>query len=194
MDTIEAILTRRSIRSLNADRSIPECLLAEIVECGHRAPSSKNARPWELHLITDRALLETIAADVMRQPDKEEYVPCDPATGRPRPQFVSTVAESAKLLSTSPAAVFIENRGVFSGGRANIAAHPDTVRASLIGYGLEMVGLGAVVQNLLLAAHANHLGATFMGDVLIAERDIRSRLGFAGDLVGVVTLGFGETA
>lgn len=41
-----------------------------------------------------------------------------------------------------------------------------------------------------LAATERGLAGVFMGDVLIAEQQIRARLGMEGDLVGVVALGF----
>ncbi len=61
---------------------------------------------------------------------------------------------------------------------------------ALTGYGFEMIGLGAMMQNMWLAARAQGLEGVFMGDVLVAEAAIQSRLGFRGDLVGVLALGY----
>ncbi|MGI8536268.1 MAG: nitroreductase family protein [Mycobacteriales bacterium] len=48
--------------------------------------------------------------------------------------------------------------------------------------------MGAAVQNRWLAAHAHGVGVAFMGDVLIAEDEIRGCLGMTGDAVGVMVL------
>ncbi|ORX17356.1 hypothetical protein AWC27_17985 [Mycobacterium szulgai] len=52
-----------------------------------------------------------------------------------------------------------------------------------------MLGIGAAVENMWLAANALGLGAVFMADVLVAEDAIKRKLGIGGDLVGVLSLG-----
>ena len=123
----------------------------------------------------------------------DEYVPHDPATGRPRPAYVSTVRESAQVLREVAAAIFIENRGLFSDGRAGlIGATRPALAGSLVGFGLEMIGIGAAIENMWLAAEALGVRVAFMGDVVIAEDDICAALGIAGDLAGVLALGFSD--
>ncbi|HEV7721285.1 MAG TPA: nitroreductase family protein [Iamia sp.] len=187
---IEAVLARRSTREGFAPDPPTRAQLEAIIRCGDAAPSSKSARPWRFHVVTGRALLDAVADDVDRAPDAPSYVPHDPATGRPVPRWSSTVAESAAVLRAAPAAIFVESRGVFGGGRrALLAAPPEGLASALVGYGLELVGIGAAVQNVLLAAWSLGVPGVFMGDVLIAEPAIRSRLHIAGDLVGAVALG-----
>ena len=121
------------------------------------------------------------------------YVPIDPATGEPRPDWPSRGTESASVLSAVPLALFIENRGMFSDGRHTVAtAGADIREDALVGYSFEMIGLGAAVQNMWLAGVALGLVGVFMGDVLIAEETIRSHLRMRGDLVGVLALGYGS--
>lgn len=50
MDILEAIKTRRSIRSFRTDPVPPEAL-REILEAATWAPSHRNAQPWELVMI-----------------------------------------------------------------------------------------------------------------------------------------------
>ncbi|MBW2060394.1 MAG: nitroreductase family protein [Deltaproteobacteria bacterium] len=59
MDTIEAIKTRRSIRSWK-DRPVPDNLVREILGAAMYAPSAVNRQPWQLVMITDRQLLDKI--------------------------------------------------------------------------------------------------------------------------------------
>jgi nitroreductase len=190
---IAAMLARRSIREGFDSRPIPGSCMREIVRCGLAAPSSKNAQPWRLHVVTDRATLGALANAVEYADGVDEYVPHDPATGLPRPAYVSTVRESAQVLREVAAAIFIENRGLFSGGRSTLAAASrPALEESLVGFGLEMIGIGAAVENMWLAAEALGVRVAFMGDVAIAEDDIRRRLGITGDLMGVLVLGFSD--
>jgi nitroreductase len=190
---IAALLARRSIRDGFDGRPVPASVLREIVRCGLAAPSSKNAQPWRIHVVTDRLMLGSLADAVEHAEGADEYVPHDPATGRPRPAYVSTVRESAQVLREVPAAIFIENRGLFSNGRSALASASRPVLAdSLVGFGLEMIGIGAAIENMWLAAEALGVRVAFMGDVVVAEDYIGGVLGIAGDLVGVLALGFSD--
>lgn len=59
MDTIEAIKTRRSIRTFS-DETIPEEQLTQILTCGMYAPSAGNQQPWQFILIQDKQVLRKI--------------------------------------------------------------------------------------------------------------------------------------
>lgn len=187
---IDTILGRRSIRDAFEDRAVPEETIQAIVECGLAAPSSKNAQPWRLHVITDPAVMQTLAREVQEAKNAARYVPLDPATGEPR-KWESTVAESARVLGSVPLAIFIENLGEFSSGRMTVAAaEGDVLRSALVGYGFEMLGLGACIQTMWLAAEHYGLRGVFMGDPLIAEGAIRAALGTENDFAGVLCLGY----
>lgn len=188
---IRVILQRRSHRVGFDDRPVPDSVLAEIARCGLAAPSSKNAQPWRLHVVTDGGLIREIADGVGSAPGIETYVPADPATGLPRLDWESTVLESAEVLRGSPAAFFVENLGRFSEGRSKLADAPtEALPGVLIAYMLECVGIGAAVQNLWLAAQALGLRACFLGDVGVDHERIEARLGMEGDLVGVLVVGY----
>lgn len=191
--TVATILRRRSVRDGYLQEPVDPELLSQVVRCGLAAPSSKNARPWRLHVVTAAALRHQIADRVSTAEGIDSYVPADPRTGQAHAEWSSTVLESADVLRQAPAAIFIENRGVFSGGRVTLAAAPSAyVADSLTGYGFECIGIGTVVENMWIAANALGLAASFAGDVVIAESSIQEVLGFTGDLMGVLMLGRSE--
>ena len=191
----ETILSRRSVRSGFTFEDVPTDVLENVVRCGLAAPSSKNAQPWRLHVVADRSCLAEIADDMDAASDGDRYVPHDPVTGRPLEGLVSTVGESAQVLREVSVGIFIENRGPFSGGRELLSsATPQARERAMFGYALEFAGLGAVVQNLWLAALELGLRGAFMGDVAIAESELRERLGLTGDLLGVLALGYAHSA
>lgn len=185
------ILGRRSVREHFSRKPIERAILAEVLRCGLSSPSSKNAQPWRFHVIDQLAGLEEIALLVESAPGQNEFVPADPVTGGPRPDWDSTVLESAAVLRQVPCAIFIENRAPFSRGRAQLSqARREHLPNLLLGYSLEILGIGAAVQSLWIAARSLGLEGAFLGDVLIAEEAIRARLGIEGDLVGALTLGY----
>ena len=193
MSFVDVILERRSVRSGFRSESIPSDHLQLIADCGLAAPSSKAAQPWRLHLVTARNLLTQVAALVTAAEGGDAFVPIDPTTGAPH-QWESTVVESADIFRAVPAAIFVENLGPVSGGRAHAAAAPAHLRQNmLIGYGLEYLGLGAAIENLQLAATALGYGTTFVGDIMIAAPGICDLFGMTGDLVGAVTIGRSDT-
>lgn len=190
---VDTILRRHSVREGFSRTPIPREVLDDIIRCGLAAPSSKNARPWRFHIVTDPLLREELASTVESAEGIESYVPFDPTTGQPRPGLSSTVVESAAVLRKAPVAIFVENTGTFSRGRrALLEATSEALAGSIIGYTLEVMGVGAAVENMWIAAVGHGLAGCFMGDVLIAERAIQRRLSIECDLVGVLVLGYAE--
>ena len=186
---LSLIRERRSIRSgFRADPVDDEALRA-LLACGCAAPSSKDAQPWVIHAVRDRAVLAAVADAMDADPRAASYVPVDAVTGRPSIDTPSSVAESAAVLRNVPLGLFVEDDGSFSGGREHLSAAPGDRREALVGYAFEIFGIAAAVQNMWLAAHALGLAGVFMGDVLIAEPAVKEMLGLRGDLVGVLALG-----
>jgi nitroreductase len=59
MDAMEALLTRRSIRTF-LSRKIPDKLLQDLLEAAMAAPSASNRRPWHFVVIDDREILDEV--------------------------------------------------------------------------------------------------------------------------------------
>jgi len=186
----EVILGRHSVREGFDGRGLERAHLEEIVACGLAAPSSKAARPWRFHVASSRVLLEQVAGLMLAAEQADDYVPKDPATGLPRTGLVSTVAESAEIVRAASVAIFVENLGAFSTSRRAVANSPSEVREDvLLGYAFELIGIGAAVENMWLAANALGIEGVFMGDLLIVEDQIRGVLNIENDLAGALVLG-----
>jgi hypothetical protein len=101
------------------------------------------------------------------------------------------VAESAEVLRSVPLGIFIENLGEFSKGRSTLASVPrDNLRGSLVAYTFEVLGIGAAIMNMWIAANSLGAQVAFMGDVCVAERAIAAKLGITRDLIGVLAVGY----
>jgi nitroreductase len=60
METLKAILTRRSIRKYNA-QTIPEEYYEMLLKAAMHAPSARNRQPWHFIIIVDRQILNKLA-------------------------------------------------------------------------------------------------------------------------------------
>ena len=116
MDTIAAILTRRSIR-LFTQQPVSEEDIHTLLCCAMQAPSAGNAQLWQFLILTDRALLDRI----------REFHPF------------------AEALETAPLAILVCSDDRFE-------KRP----------GRWVLDCSAASQNILLAAHAQGLGAVWL--------------------------------
>lgn len=193
-EVVATILARRSVRAGFDGRPVSVADLRAITDCGLAAPSSKNARPWRLHVVTSRELLDAIASAAEMADDVDSYVPPDPLTGEPSPLFESTVRESAAALRAASAAIALENRGVYIKNTAWLASRSaEAIAASLTAYGLEVLGLGAALENMWLAANSLGIQAAFLGDLAVGAARVQDLLGLEGDFIGLLALGYSAT-
>jgi len=61
METLKAILTRRSIRKYS-NKNIPEEYYELLLKAAMHAPSARNRQPWHFIIISDRNILKKLAA------------------------------------------------------------------------------------------------------------------------------------
>jgi nitroreductase len=59
MDTLSAILSRRSIRKFTKE-TVSDQIITELLEVAMSAPSAGNERPWHFIVIRDRRILDAI--------------------------------------------------------------------------------------------------------------------------------------
>jgi nitroreductase len=59
MNTMEALLTRRSIRRYQ-DRPVPSEVVRDVLSAAMHAPSADNEQPWQFVVIDERRLLDAI--------------------------------------------------------------------------------------------------------------------------------------
>lgn len=61
MDTWDAVRSRRNVREFTAE-TIDAADLDKVLESARRTPSSRNGQPWDFVVVTDRSVLEPLAA------------------------------------------------------------------------------------------------------------------------------------
>lgn len=60
MDAIECIKTRRSIRKFQ-DKSVPDDIIEDILDCARNAPSANNAQSWSFIIVKDKGVKDRLA-------------------------------------------------------------------------------------------------------------------------------------
>ena len=168
MDLAEAIRGRRSIRKFKS-QAVPKQTLEKILDLAMWAPSGMNRQEWYFV--------------VVQGPKKDELLKIfSSAFETFRPNLEKVFADKPKIVeglkhffqTYGGAPVFIM---AYAGKSAS--GQWDTHSAAV------------ALQNLLLAAHAEGLGAVWTDGILVKEAEISSLLGIEGKkLVAAVPVGF----
>jgi len=198
MDAIECIRTRKSIRKFKSDL-VPEDILTDIINTAQRSPSYKNSQPWEVVIVSGRKkeelsdmLVRFLEEGRKPEPDIPEAVSWPEkiaerinALMKERGALLGVDLNSPEVKKKSRAANFR-----FYGAPHGIFIYQD---AALNEWSIFDAGLFA--QSLMLAAHAQGLGAVPQGFLLDYSSEIKKFLGIPGSkrLVLGISIGYPDT-
>ena len=168
MDAIEVILTRRSISKVKPDPVSHETI-EKLLQAAVQAPNHHRVRPWRFVVLTgkSRQALGEVLAQALKKQNPEL-----PDTGME--------LERAKPLR-APVLIAV---GV---------DEPDDPRVLEIE---NICAVAAAVENLLLAAHAEGLGAMWRTGSAARDPEVKKFLGFSPDqeLISFVYIGYPDLA
>lgn len=188
MDTIKAINTRRSMQFF-LRKNVPDSMLETILHCGLRAPSSKNSNPW-FFVITKGRQKNQIARWIEEGIKlKPQIGPVNAKTGKNSRDAADSTSDSIQSIREAPVLILIFNRGPMSGGNNEVIKNPRGGR-SLYTYACEMLGIGAAVQSMMLAAHALGLGSVYMADSYPARDAVQKALKTNCEMIGSMAIGY----
>jgi coenzyme F420-0:L-glutamate ligase/coenzyme F420-1:gamma-L-glutamate ligase len=175
----DLIHTRRSIRRFEP-RPVPQEVLLRLLEAATWAPSAHNRQPWRFVVLpgdaAKRRLADAMAArleaDLRADGVPEDAIAAD--TGRSRRRLMGAGALILICLSM-----------------ADMDDYPDARRQSFERT-MAVQGVAMAAQNLLLAAHAEGLGAVWMCAPLFCQDTVRAALDLPPDFEpqGVIALGY----
>ena len=158
------IRTRRSIRRYQPDIIAPG-VLRRILEAGTWAPSAHNRQPWRFVVLTevgDREALATTMGNLLRASRT--------ADGDDASDIEGDVARSYARITGAAAAIVafltLEDMDVYP--------DPKRSRAEEL---MAVQGVAMAVQNILVAAHAEGLGACWMCAPLFCQEEVGAALG-----------------
>jgi nitroreductase len=169
MNTLEAIVSRRSIRRFQK-RAVSRETITTLLEAAVRSPSAKNLQPWRF------VVLEGVKKDELVQImlDKARALRADGVD-------TGSLEWTAEVMSQAPATILIFN-----------ACSPENVPASaredyLI---VTVQSIGGAIQSLLLAAQDLGLGTLWIYDVCYAHDEVLAWLRRKQRLIAAVSVGY----
>jgi F420 biosynthesis protein FbiB-like protein len=173
------ILGRRSIRRYQ-DRPVPREVLEAILTAAIWAPSAHNRQPWRFAVITSpdvRAALATVMGAQLRTDLEADNVPQE--------MIDQNVSRSFSRISGAPVVVLV------SMSMVDMDTYPDTRRAAAE-HRMAVQSTALAVQNLLLAAHAEGLGACWLCAPLFCPDAVAAQLDLPADWEpqALITMGY----
>jgi F420 biosynthesis protein FbiB-like protein len=175
----DLLRARRSIRRYTP-QAVPPELVERLLGAAGWAPSSHNRQPWRFATLTEpvvkarlaRAMGERLEVDRLADGDRPEAVAAD-------------TAKSFARITQAPVVV------VVCLTLAEMDAYPDPRRAGAERT-MAVQSAAMAVQNLLLAAHAEGLGACWMCAPLFCQEVVCRALDLSADweAQALVTLGY----
>ena len=171
MDVLDAIAQRRSIRKFK-DAPIPKDVLLKILEAGTQAPSGKNAQPWRF------VVVQADQRDTMVRVMREGI-----ANLQARGGDTGSAEWTVKVMAQAPVTIFVFN----TEAEGLIAEKPIPV---LIWELVNVQSIGAAIQNMLLAAHAQDVGSLWIGDTFFAYPELCEWMGQSHEMVAAVAFGY----
>lgn len=161
---ITAIRERRSIRSYES-REIPADVRESVIDAGRWAPSPHHSLPFRfavLESVGARERLSTAMADQWRQDLLADQVPAETVEDE--------IAKSRRRIESAPLAIL----GCVYLDALDTYSDPERQQAE---YTMAAHALGAALQNMMLAAHEQGLGAAWMCAPLFCPDTVRAAIG-----------------
>jgi F420 biosynthesis protein FbiB-like protein len=183
VELIAAIRSRRSLRRY-ADEPVRRETIERVLTAAAWAPSAHNRQPWRFVIMTEpaaqehlaRAMGERLRSDRLADGDAPEAVAAD--TNR-----------SAARITGAPVVILacLTMRDMHH--------YPDS-RRKKAEYSMAMQSVAMAIQNLLLAAHAEGLGACWLCAPLFCPDTVRAALELPDDweAQALITLGYPASA
>lgn len=166
MDALLAIQTRHSVKKVKAD-GVPREMIEKLLAAGNDAPNHHKARPWRFFVMTGEARARL--GDVMAASQRER-LPDLPPEG---------FAKTRALPLRAPLVIAV---GVDKPADARTLEIENICAAA------------AACQNILLAAHALGLGATWRTGEWAEDKMVKEFFGLAPDqhLISFLYIGYAE--
>ena len=174
-----ALAGRRSILTYE-DRPVPPDLLERILAAATHAPSPHHSIPWRLAVLTGPEAKERLARAMAAKWRDDLF-----GDGMPEGEVEIELAKSWRRLTASPVVL------VGSVYPERLDEYPDPARQAAETL-MASHSLGAALQNIMLAAHANGLSSCWMCAPVFCSEVVRDALGLEDGLFphAILTIGY----
>lgn len=171
-DLLPFLRARRSVRRFR-DEPVPRETIARVLEGAIAAPSASNKQPWRFLVIDTRATIAKLAAAVREATARiAAHVPPES-----EPAF-RAYGDYFTRFEAAPVVIVPIHRAlhVLSNLVGPELAEADRTAIVAMEESSGLIGTALALQNLLLMAHAEGLGASGMTGPLVAEPALRALL------------------
>jgi len=183
MSVQDAIKTRRSIRRFK-DKPVTVDQMRRIIEAGTYAPSGKNGQPWRFTVLTghEKDAVTDLMDDAL-QGLAEKHGNA----------VMGSSLNSCGVMKNAPVLVFVWNRGGLTAPRLQemmsrvSEIFPDSEKLLHM---VDVQGVAAAVQNMLLMAHDMGLGSLWINDVYYVLDELTEYFEHPWELVAAVAFGY----
>ena len=183
MSVQDAIKTRRSIRRFK-DKPVTVDQMRRIIEAGTYAPSGKNGQPWRFTVLTghEKDAVTDLMDDAL-QGLAEKHGNA----------LMGSSLNSCGVMKNAPVLVFVWNRGGLTAPRLQemmsrvSEIFPDSEKLLHM---VDVQGVAAAVQNMLLMAHDMGLGSLWINDVYYVLDELTEYFDNPWELVAAVAFGY----
>jgi nitroreductase len=169
---LDLMHTRRSVRRFSAE-PVPREILERILSAAITAPSASNKQPWRFFVVTDRARIDRMAAAVRSAVDEiASHVPSESEAP------LRAYGDYFTRFELAPVVIAVLHRGMSLLSNLVDSGLGDEARARIARMERDsgLIGASLAIQNLLLMAHAEGLGASGMTGPLVADAEIKKIL------------------
>ena len=173
------IQERRSIRRFDGS-AIPSETLQRVLEAATMAPSAHNRQPWRFVILTALENKRSLANALGEELRQDRL-----ADGDDPGQIEKDVTQSIERITNAPVVV------IACLSMEAMDVYPDE-RRKTAEYIMAVQGVSMAAQNLLLAAHAEGLGACWLCAPLFTKDEVREELSLPDgwDPQGLIILGY----
>ncbi len=182
MEVMEAIRRRKSIRAYKPE-PVSRDIMKELLEAAIMAPTGSNSQPWKFYVVSGqrKKQLEELllrCLDESRPTTNELQTQRSGGDEKTQQKINSRRTELTRtvmdILTKNDLPIEMFAKGSFEYFRAPVAVFV-TMDQSLAEN--QILGIGAAVENLMLAACDKGLGACWIGMALMYSKEIKQELG-----------------
>ncbi len=175
---IPAIFDRRSIRKF-LNKPISQNDISEIIQCGMKAPSSKNRQPWKYIVVQGSAreeMLKVFRQGIEREENGNALLPLSK-------QHLASARHTVDIMAEAPVIIFVVN---LLGKEISAELTPEEHIFEIC----NIQSISASIQNMLLAATEKGIGSLWICDIYFAYQELCEWLGSDGQLIAAVAFGY----
>jgi len=183
VDVTDVLQGRRSVRAF-IDEPVKKQDLEKMLETARMAPSGGNTQPWHFIVIQNREIISQMQSSIQKKIDEvsEALVREYDVPAKQIPSLMESLKKTARILEKTPVTIAVLVK--FIPGLYYKPCAQYVMEKKGLGFAeaqkymgsVELLSVGAAIENLLLAAHSLGYGACWLRVPFMAKDELESLL------------------